>query len=391
MSRASVHSRQLAAAGAVVACLAAAAFCAAPAGAYVATGDSRWVWHDPLPQGNTLYAVDSVSATTAFAVGSAGTVLKTSNGGVSWVASHPHVTAHLHAVDFRSPSLGFAVGDHGVALKTTDGGQHWQRLSTGTTANLCGVSFVSAARGWAAGSGGTILRTRDGGAHWLRQTSHTGELLNAVEFADTSHGWAVGDGYTILHTTDGGTHWHVQDVGDYSDLDLTALAVASKTTAWATGVYRDDSAILGTSDAGAHWHAQAGGDYYGIAALDPQHAWAVGAGGAIIRTTNGTAGAPAVTSSTTLLSGVSADAGGSCWAVGDDGVIEQSSDYGAHWTLPLYSTTIADDWVGDIAVQGSQLWAAGGNGVYHSTDSGVTWTSQSIPAPGTAGSGRSPW
>ena len=44
-----------------------------------------WEWQNPLPQGNTLRDVQLFSANTAIAVGDAGTVMKTTDGGESWL------------------------------------------------------------------------------------------------------------------------------------------------------------------------------------------------------------------------------------------------------------------------------------------------------------------
>jgi len=40
-----------------------------------------WFWQKPLPQGNSLSAVKVFDENTAIVVGSAGTIMKTSNGG----------------------------------------------------------------------------------------------------------------------------------------------------------------------------------------------------------------------------------------------------------------------------------------------------------------------
>ena len=43
-----------------------------------------WYWLNPLPQGNSLTAVDFASPLTAWAVGEYGTCLKTTNAGEDW-------------------------------------------------------------------------------------------------------------------------------------------------------------------------------------------------------------------------------------------------------------------------------------------------------------------
>lgn len=74
----------------------------------------------------------------------------------------------LHFVDAR---LGWAVGEAGQVLKTVDGGLNWQAQWVPSDANLTQVRFANAMSGWALGAGSTILRTDDGGATWVAQAA----------------------------------------------------------------------------------------------------------------------------------------------------------------------------------------------------------------------------
>jgi len=47
---------------------------------------AQWKWQNPLPQGNYLSCVKFVDANTGYAVGSGGTILKTTNGRVKWIS-----------------------------------------------------------------------------------------------------------------------------------------------------------------------------------------------------------------------------------------------------------------------------------------------------------------
>jgi photosystem II stability/assembly factor-like uncharacterized protein len=68
----------------------------------------------------------------------------------------------LVGVSFAAPSSGTAVGEEGTILRTTDGGTTWMSQNSGTTQTLFGVSFTAANTGTAVGHGSTILRTTDG-------------------------------------------------------------------------------------------------------------------------------------------------------------------------------------------------------------------------------------
>jgi hypothetical protein len=64
-----------------------------------------------------------LDALTGYAVGQVGAILKTTNGGVTWVSQTLMTTYNLLSVDFPlNVSTGYAVGGYGTILKTTDGG-----------------------------------------------------------------------------------------------------------------------------------------------------------------------------------------------------------------------------------------------------------------------------
>jgi hypothetical protein len=73
----------------------------------------------------------------------------------------------LLAVHFVSPELGWAVGYAGTIIRTNDGGATWQAQESGVTTNLWGVHFLDAQTGWAAGWTGTIVHTTNGGTTFV--------------------------------------------------------------------------------------------------------------------------------------------------------------------------------------------------------------------------------
>ncbi|MFQ5499597.1 MAG: WD40/YVTN/BNR-like repeat-containing protein [Candidatus Zixiibacteriota bacterium] len=70
---------------------------------------------------------------------------------------------NLNAVSFTDANVGTTVGKGGTILRTTDGGDTWVSQSSGKANWLTSVFFTDANTGTAVGSGGTILRTIDGG------------------------------------------------------------------------------------------------------------------------------------------------------------------------------------------------------------------------------------
>jgi photosystem II stability/assembly factor-like uncharacterized protein len=159
------------------------------------------------------------------AVGRAGTILRTTDGGATWRGIRNDATSDLFGVHFTDENTGTVVGSNGAILRTFDGGRQWSTQNSTTTLDLHAVFFSDANAGIAVGESGMILRTSDGGTTWQQQFSGTTCDLRAVYFTDPNRGTVVGGdpaeelvGGTILTTIDGGATWTVENSGATNDL-----------------------------------------------------------------------------------------------------------------------------------------------------------------------------
>src|SRR5712675_302837 len=82
----------------------------------------RWVWQNPLPQGNDLFGLSFTDSNNGTAVGLNGTIIRTTDGGRHWMRQTSGTTDALLAVSFTDANAGTAVGENGVIVRTTDGG-----------------------------------------------------------------------------------------------------------------------------------------------------------------------------------------------------------------------------------------------------------------------------
>ena len=171
----------------------------------ISTGDGGWVWQDPIPQGNVLEAVSYADADHGWAVGGAGTIIATTDGGATWKGQVSHTRAELKDVTFTDAAHGWAVGYSGTILATKDGGLSWRAQDSGTAGLLLTGAFADSLHGWVADPEGDVFATDDGGQNWTKRASGA-QLVNALAFTDASHGWAVGPFGVILATSDGGVH-----------------------------------------------------------------------------------------------------------------------------------------------------------------------------------------
>src|ERR1041384_1880437 len=82
-----------------------------------------WLWQNPLPQGNAIYAVRFASDKRhGWAVGSDGAVLRTYDGGFEWEAQNAPVGTTLYGLFVKDKNNAVAVGARGAVITTESGG-----------------------------------------------------------------------------------------------------------------------------------------------------------------------------------------------------------------------------------------------------------------------------
>jgi photosystem II stability/assembly factor-like uncharacterized protein len=167
------------------------------------------------PPASILLRMSFANDQIGWAVGEAGTIQRTIDGGATWALQEAPTRKLLNDVAAIDDSHAWAVGAGGTILRTIDGGRNWDEQSSGGAQALRAVHFVDSQRGWAVGAKGTIISTASGGARWRRQTSGVELNLNDVVFLNAKEdpregpgeGWIAGDRGLVLHTTDGGATW----------------------------------------------------------------------------------------------------------------------------------------------------------------------------------------
>ncbi len=216
-------------------------------------------------QSDRLNSIHFVDSKFGWAVGGLGTILHSSDGGITWQNQPSPSPFMLEKVFFTDRKHGWIVGGWprdpntslyggmGVILATTDGGNTWTPQLNEKASWLKDVYFINSKLGWAVGEYGVILKTTDGGQQWRQcKNTHTSNWLYGLTFIDEKRGFAVGHDETILFTSDGGENWKLRE-----------SPVPSRANYWPSA-------------------------YRSVAfAADHQSGWIVGEGGAILQTRNG--------------------------------------------------------------------------------------------------------
>lgn len=221
----------------------------------------------------------------------------TADGGGTWRESRAFApadfggaTPELYSVRFTGKRRGWVVGSvsrgdnvvDSLLLRTEDGGESWQRKNLPVRVELIHLDFDGDKRGWIVGDRGTILHTADGGETWAAQKAGTSATLYHVEFANKEDGWAVGERATVLRTNDGGATWIAADVSALvGRTTLLSVAFAGREEGWIVG---RGGTILRSSDGGRTWVRQESGTKQHLYALvvGKNRAWAVGGGGTVL-------------------------------------------------------------------------------------------------------------
>lgn len=289
-----------------------------------------------LGQSSNLWDVQFADASTVYAVGDAGSILKSTNGGTSWVTQYSGTGKPLLGVSFRSASTGGTAGGDvlnggNAAARTVNGGSNWSGQPVPSTRVLSDVWYVDATTGYISGYWGTILKTIDGGSNWVSQTTGTSANFHGVSFANTSLGVTVGDYGLIMQTSNGGASWSAKSSGTSNNLRDVQMVNATFGVAVGFG-----GKALRTNDGGNTWSLLPTGttsNLQSVSFVNSSTGWIVGAAGTILYTTDG---GSTWTNRNSLLAnwyGVSFISSSTGIAVGDGGgVIVRTNDGGSSWT-----------------------------------------------------------
>lgn len=256
--------------------------------------DQMNIWDVTLPNGlqaglNTT-AIQMISANRGYLTGyitfgtvRRGLLYRTDNGGTNWTKINHTVAADLKKIQMVSSVVGYAVGEAGTILKTIDGGANWDLLNTYQTGRLLDLDnllCISSTNVYFVGKGDYWLSTVDGGATFIVNTVTlpiSGTVLDANGITPVTGSSVVGvtikdgtaqyDGvynsnynylepiygsyHTAIHYYDA-THAVVSGMGQLVDLETPPTGTSFKQTMFKS-VYKINGTYFVNRQRGIIW------------------------------------------------------------------------------------------------------------------------------------------
>ncbi|MGL6245253.1 YCF48-related protein [Pseudomonas sp.] len=164
----------------------------------------------PVVQSNLAPSTQLVGLARAgqrlVAVGWRGHIVYSDDQGRSWQQADVPVSADLTAVNFPTAESGWAVGHGGVILRTRDGGKTWVKQQDGFATGKLMTSYYQqrldqASEAEQAQYAGLMDQVR------LNYETGPEQPWLDVWFENDQHGYVVGSFNLIMETRDGGEHW----------------------------------------------------------------------------------------------------------------------------------------------------------------------------------------
>jgi photosystem II stability/assembly factor-like uncharacterized protein len=190
----------------------------------------------------------------------------------AWVPQQSGTTASLRGISAVSGTIAWASGSKGTWLRTTDGGATWHAATVPGAADLDfrGVWAIDAKTAFLLSSGpgekSRIYKTADGGIDWqaLQINPDPKGFWDAIAMWDPMHGILVGDpvnGRFTIYATSDGVSWQPQK-GPAANTEESVFA-ASNSSLFVRGLHdawfgtggRGGARVLHTEDGGKTWSA----------------------------------------------------------------------------------------------------------------------------------------
>ncbi|HEY9116153.1 MAG TPA: T9SS type A sorting domain-containing protein [Bacteroidales bacterium] len=191
-----------------------------------------------------IWGISFADENIGYVAGQSGSVYKTTNGGTSWTAVYTIVGGSFSKVAFKDANNGVAAG-YPYTIYTSNGGTTWD-IGTDGTNNFWGLDYASGNTYYGVEAfTGVVGRSNNNGQTWTEAHNTDSDITICVNFFDTSHGVVGCSGGVVQVTNDGGTTWEEHTI---SPVEILAASWFDADTVWASG-----DGVFKSTDQGATW------------------------------------------------------------------------------------------------------------------------------------------
>ena len=322
------------------------------------------------------------------AVGERGLVTVSDDNGESWRQATVPVSTTLTAVVFATAELGWAVGHAGTILHTSDGGLNWELQFDGVEAGKQYAQFTLTRLEQLQSDFDKLEAAVQDSADDEEASAKLADLEYALEdaifaeedaraameagpadpfldvlFLDANTGIAVGAYGMLYRTTDGGKNWRiaVDRIDNIDRFHYYALAVDAGGQVYLSG---EAGLLYHSGDGGISWDRVEDiydGSLFGLV-CQGEHVIAFGLRGNIFRSADQGVSWASIENPTeySLYGGTVLPAGGIV-LLGSGGVVLHSDDDGASFSA--YNHPALSTFSAGVQGKGERLWAVGMNGL----------------------------
>ncbi len=184
-----------------------------------------------------------------------------------WIRQNSPTTRNLSNCFFINNNTGWVSGDSGTIIKTTNAGISWSFQTTNVFNDIKSIFFINERLGWAIAyevfpdtnsyNGTRILKTTDGGNNWINYMySDTNKFMRSIYFLDSLTGFMVGAPISIVRTSNAGARWESMDTDSTLPLGLPLenIKFFDQQLGYACGGFRDIAgAMWTTTNGGFNW------------------------------------------------------------------------------------------------------------------------------------------
>lgn len=340
-----------------------------------------WKLIDPLPTNKSLYASSFINANEGWICGQNNTLLKTSDGGNTWITDSVSANQTWSGIQFINNQKGWICSSTGVIEATNDGGSSWsQQLAGFLNFYFAQMQFLDAMHGFVLREYDSLYYTTDGGTQWKKAFIEHNFYHYGLSFANTSDGWVCGSSGYISHSADAGITWNTQTTN--TDKDLYSINFIDNKNGWASGYTSSGGVLLHTTDGGVTWNKIFDDNalkFYKIVFKDNLNGFALDDYGEnIYQTSDG-----GVTwniifvspSNQEILNDFTTAGSSALFTYGSGGIIEKSSNNGSTWSAK-YKTATHGASIKLMRFTDNMHGYVLGDSLRRTTDGGNTWSNR---------------